>query len=182
MEIKLNCNCQRQTTEFPFLGINKGLMYCIVHMMPNTLKTHFLCMLGYFAISIIYRTLIWTTGSFTCVCDLFACVYIRRPRFIITVSSERLLYVVCTKIDYGETVMHRLLLIFMTPNTCVIKRLMLFLLPVVLGFIKGQSNSPFRTASINFCSASLSCPFATGAILKLMILLSHMYFTIGSLL
>ena len=34
----------------------------------------------YFVVSIIHRTLSWTTGSLTCVCDLFACVY--RPRFI----------------------------------------------------------------------------------------------------
>ena len=31
-------------------------------------------MLGYFNVSIIHRTLTWTTGSLTCVCDLFACV------------------------------------------------------------------------------------------------------------
>ena len=34
-------------------------------------------MLGYFGVSIIHRTLIWTTGSLTCVCDIFACVYTR---------------------------------------------------------------------------------------------------------
>ena len=31
----------------------------------------FQCMLGYFYVSIIH----WTTGSLTCACDLFACVY-----------------------------------------------------------------------------------------------------------
>ena len=32
---------------------------------------------GYFSVSIIHRTLAWTAGSFTCVCDLFTCVYTR---------------------------------------------------------------------------------------------------------
>ena len=34
-------------------------------------------MLGYFGVSIIRRTRTWTTGSLTCVCGLFACVYTR---------------------------------------------------------------------------------------------------------
>ena len=34
-------------------------------------------MLGYFGVSIVHRTLTWTTGSLTCVRDLFACVYTR---------------------------------------------------------------------------------------------------------
>ena len=46
---------------------------------------------GYFGVSIIHRTRTWTTGSLTCVCDLFACIYTSHggPRFI--VSSEGLL-------------------------------------------------------------------------------------------
>ena len=32
-------------------------------------------MLGYFCVSIIHQTLTWTTGSLTCVCDLFACMH-----------------------------------------------------------------------------------------------------------
>ena len=36
---------------------------------------HFQCMLAYFVVSIIRWTRTWTTGSLTCVCDLFACVY-----------------------------------------------------------------------------------------------------------
>ena len=39
---------------------------------------HFKCMLGYFGISTIHQTLIWTTGSLTCVCDLF-CMSTRMP-------------------------------------------------------------------------------------------------------
>ena len=34
------------------------------------------CILGYSGVSIIHRTLTWTTGSLTCVCDLFAYIYI----------------------------------------------------------------------------------------------------------
>ena len=29
-------------------------------------------MLGYFGVTIIHQTLTWTTGSLTCICDLFA--------------------------------------------------------------------------------------------------------------
>ena len=37
--------------------------------------SHFLgCMLEYFTVFIIHRTLTWTTISLICVCDLFACV------------------------------------------------------------------------------------------------------------
>ena len=44
----------------------------------NTMKTwHFWYMLGYFAVPIIPLTLTWTTGSITCLCDIFACVYTR---------------------------------------------------------------------------------------------------------
>ena len=32
-------------------------------------------MLGYLGVSTIHRTLTWTAGSLTCVCDLCACVY-----------------------------------------------------------------------------------------------------------
>ena len=38
---------------------------------------HFQCMLGYFVVSIIHRTLTWTTGSLTCVCDPLAYAYTR---------------------------------------------------------------------------------------------------------
>ena len=33
-------------------------------------------MLGYFSVSIIHQTLTWTTGTLTCVWDLFACIYL----------------------------------------------------------------------------------------------------------
>ena len=39
------------------------------------------CMLGYFDVSIIFQTLTRTTGSLTCVCDLFACI--RKLRFVV---------------------------------------------------------------------------------------------------
>lgn len=52
----------------------------------NTLKNfrQFQCMLAYFGVSVTHRTLTRTTGSFTCVCDLVACVCTHggRPRFI----------------------------------------------------------------------------------------------------
>ena len=35
----------------------------------------FWCTLGYLTVTMIHPTLKWTTGSLTCVCDLFACVY-----------------------------------------------------------------------------------------------------------
>ena len=45
---------------------------------------------GYFGVSIIHRTLTWTAGSLTCVCDLFGMrIHTVGPRFI--VSSEGLL-------------------------------------------------------------------------------------------
>ena len=34
-----------------------------------------LCMLVYFVFSIIHRYLTWTTGSFTCICNIFPIVY-----------------------------------------------------------------------------------------------------------
>ena len=36
---------------------------------------HFQCMLNYFLVSIVHRTLTVTTGSLTCICALFACAY-----------------------------------------------------------------------------------------------------------
>ena len=43
----------------------------------NTLMTPdtFSDMLGYISVSIIHRTLTWTTGCLTCICDLFEYVY-----------------------------------------------------------------------------------------------------------
>ena len=55
-------------------------------------------MLGYLDISIIHRTLTWTTGSLTCVCDLFACVYTRGTSIY---SLIRMIF--ATEFDSGET-------------------------------------------------------------------------------
>ena len=42
---------------------------------PANDTRHFQCLLGYFDVAIIHRTLTWTTGSLTCVCGLYACAY-----------------------------------------------------------------------------------------------------------
>ena len=57
---------------------------------------HFYFTLGYFVVSIIHRTLTWTTGSLTCVCDFFARLYTRGPsvysltRKIVVESAQNL--------------------------------------------------------------------------------------------
>ena len=38
---------------------------------------------GCFSVSLIHRTLTWTTRSLTCECDLFACVVHLGPRFLV---------------------------------------------------------------------------------------------------
>ena len=46
-------------------------------------------MLGYLGVYILHRTLTWTTGSLTCVCDLFACVYNRGTSVYSLIRSHR---------------------------------------------------------------------------------------------
>ena len=54
---------------------------------------------GFFVVSIVHRTLTWTTGSLTCVCDLFACVCTLGT----SVSGLiRRTYVVCIECDSRE--------------------------------------------------------------------------------
>ena len=52
------------------------LSHC-VHLQHDEDSDTFYCMLGYFGVPIVHLTLTWTTGSLTCVGDLFACVYAR---------------------------------------------------------------------------------------------------------
>ena len=62
---------------------------------------------GFVSVSIIDRTLIWVTGSFRVLCDIFACVHTGVPRFI--VSSEGLLWVIESEqnFDSGEIAHNR---------------------------------------------------------------------------
>ena len=61
---------------------------------------HFQCMLGHFVVFIIHRTLTRTTGSLTCVCDLFAYVYTLGTSVY---SFIRRIFVrVYTELDSGE--------------------------------------------------------------------------------
>ena len=54
-----------------FGSLSLGKASCDSHATLLVVRT------GYFSVSIIHRTLAWTAGSFTCVCDLFTCVYTR---------------------------------------------------------------------------------------------------------
>ena len=56
-------------------------------------------MLGYLDVSTIHRTLTWTTGSLTCVCDLFAWAHTRGNSVH---SLIRRTWRVCTEFDSGE--------------------------------------------------------------------------------
>ena len=55
-------------------------------------------MLGYFGVSTIHGTLTRITGSLTCACDIFACVY--TP--VASVVSSEDFCSVCTEFDSGE--------------------------------------------------------------------------------
>ena len=57
-------------------------------------------MLGYFVVSIVHQTLTWTTGSLTCVCDMFACVYTWGTLFFGLIW--RTFVRACTEFDSGE--------------------------------------------------------------------------------
>ena len=60
---------------------------CIVSNF-NSFKTRFQSIMDFVAASITHQTLTWTTGSLTCVCDLFACI--THTNDLGLVSSERL--------------------------------------------------------------------------------------------
>ena len=57
-----------------------------VHLQHSEDSHTFQCMLGYFGVSVIHRTVTRTTGSLTCVCDLFTCLMHTRG-----ISVERLI-------------------------------------------------------------------------------------------
>ena len=59
-------------------------LFCMV----SNINTRSAC--GLFCVSIIHQTLTWTTGSLTCVCDLFRCMRIHMGGLWFIVSSEGL--------------------------------------------------------------------------------------------